>query len=477
MSQLHRMTIAELSRLVSTRQVSPTELTEHFLRRIDRLNPRLNAFTTVAAEQALAEARRLDDEIVRGRTRGPLHGIPIAVKDLTDTAGIRTTYGSCIFADHVPVDDAEPVARLRAAGAIVVGKTATHEFAFGATTNNPHFGPTRNPWSLDHVPGGSSGGAGAAVAAGLVPLSTGSDTGGSIRIPAAACGCVGIKPTHGRVSLRGTYPLAPSLDHVGPLARSAADCATALQVLAAFDAADPWSRRFPDEDFVAAIDAPLRGVRLGIDRRHRPIPVSHAVLAAVDQALDVARALGAEIVEVLLPDATAVTLSASMILLAESHAQHREQFERRRGQYGADVREQLDASAAVDTGTLVQALHARERLTRDVERLFDSKVDAVVLPTMAVTAPPIAAETVVVDDIVLPVAPVMASFTLLADLTRMPAIAVPTGLADDGLPASVQIMGPVGRDALVLRIGHALENALWPGDARWPTGLDEPTRA
>lgn len=469
------MTIADLSRLVSTRQVSPTELTEHFLRRIDRHNPRLNAFTTVAAEQALADARRLTDEITRGFKRGPLHGIPIAVKDLTDTAGIRTTYGSCLFADHVPASDAEPVSRLRAAGAVVVGKTATHEFAFGATTNNPHFGPTRNPWNLDHVPGGSSGGAGAAVAAGLVPLSTGSDTGGSIRIPAAACGCVGIKPTHGRVSLRGTYPLAPSLDHVGPLARSAADCATALQVLAVFDAEDPWSRRFPDENFAGALDASLRGVRIGIDRGHRPIPVSHVVLAAVERALEAAHALGAEIVDVSLPDATAVTLSASMILLAESYAQHREQFERHRARYGPDVREQLDASATVDTATLVQAIHARERLTRDVERLFDSTIDAIVLPTMAVTAPAIAAATVTVGDLVLPVAPVMASFTLLADLTRMPAITIPTALSEDGLPTSMQIMGPFGRDALVLQIGHALENALWPDEKRWPTGLDEST--
>lgn len=474
MAQLHRMTIAELGRLVSTRRISPTELTEHFLRRIERLNPRLNAFTTVAAEQAVSDARRLTDELARGHVRGPLHGIPVGVKDLTDTAGIRTTYGSSLFADHVPANDAEPVSRLRAAGAIIIGKTATHEFAFGATTNNPHFGATRNPWNVDRVPGGSSGGAGAAVSAGLVPMSTGSDTGGSIRIPAAACGCVGIKPTHGRVSLRGTYPLAPSLDHVGPLARTTADCAAALQILGAFDPADPWSRRFPDEDLVAALDAPLRGIRLGIDPAHRPIPVSQVVLAAVDRALDAARTLGAEIVEVRLPDAAEVTLTASMILLAESHAQHRDQLERHRTRYGSDVREQLDASSAVDSGTLVNALHARERLTREMEQLFDSSVDAFLLPTMAVTAPPIDAATVIVDDLVLPVAPVMASFTLLADLTRMPAIAIPTGLADDGLPTSVQITGPVGREALVLRVGHALENALWPAGVRWPTAIDEP---
>ena len=471
MPQLHHLGLAELGRLVSTRQVSPTEIVEHFLERIDRLNPRLNAFTTVAAEQALEAARTLTDEIGRGQSRGPLHGIPVGIKDLTDTAGIRTTYGSRLHADHVPNGDAEPVARLRAAGAVIVGKTATHEFAFGTTTNNPHFGPTRNPWRTAHVPGGSSGGSGAAVAAGLVPLATGSDTGGSIRIPAAACGCVGIKPTHGRVSLRGTYPLAPSLDHVGPLARSSLDCATALQVLSGFDAADPWSRRLPDEDFTAAVDLPLRGLRLGIDPNHRPVPIASCVRAAIDRTVTAASALGAEIVEVSLPDATEVTIAASVILLAEAYAQHRDQLAIHRGLYGPDVGEQLDAGATIDARTLVGALHARERLTREVERLFDSRVDALVLPAMAVTAPAIGAATVEVDDVSLPVAPAMASFTLLADLTRMPAMAIPTGLAPDGLPVSVQIVGPIAHESRVLRIGHALETGLWPARERVPSGI------
>jgi aspartyl-tRNA(Asn)/glutamyl-tRNA(Gln) amidotransferase subunit A len=472
MSQLHQLSITELARLIRTRQVSPLEVVEHFLRRIESINPRLNAFTTVAPEQALDNARTLTDEIMRDKYRGPLHGIPIGVKDLTDTAGIRTTYGSRLFTKHVPNADAEPVARLRAAGAVVLGKTATHEFAFGATTNNPHFGPTRNPWRLDCVPGGSSGGSGAAIAAGLVALSTGSDTGGSIRIPSAACGCVGIKPTHGRVSLRGTHPLAPSLDHVGPLARSAADCALALNVLSSFDPDDPWSRRFPDEDLGAMLDVPLRGVRLGVDRSHRPIPVSDAVAAALERALRVATDLGASVIDIALPDANEVTIAASMILLAESYAQHGDQLAAHRDEYGADVREQLDFSAAVDARTLVHALHARERLTRQVERLFDAGIDAFVLPTMAMTAPAIDAPTVQIDDVVVPVPQAMASFTLLADLTRQPSLAIPCGLASDGLPTSIQLTGAAGREAGVLQIGHALENGLWPAADRRPTGLE-----
>lgn len=466
MSQLHRLAVVELAALVRKRRVSPLELVEHCLRRIDALNDRLNAFTTVAAERALAEARVLTEEIARGHCRGPLHGIPIGVKDLTDTAGIRTTYGSRLFADHVPSADAEPVARLRAAGAVVIGKTATHEFAFGTTTDNPHFGPSRNPWRLACVPGGSSGGAGAAVAADLVPLSTGSDTGGSIRIPAAACGSVGLKPTHGRVSLRGTYPLAPSLDHVGPIGRSASDCAVALTVMSAYDPEDPWSRRFPDEDFVALLDGSLQGIRLGVDRSHQPLPLCEAVVDALDRALAIAADQGAEIVDIRLPDASDVTLAASTLLLAEAHAQHRAQLAAHRPQYGADVRAQLDASAGIDLEGLVHALHARERITRQVERVFETGIDAFVLPTMAVTAPPIDATTVEIGALTVPVAPAMASFTLLADLTRLPAIAIPCGLATDGLPTSVQLTGAAGSDARVLQIGHAIECVLWPPEGR-----------
>jgi aspartyl-tRNA(Asn)/glutamyl-tRNA(Gln) amidotransferase subunit A len=468
MSQLHHLSIADLAALVRARRVSPLELVEHALRRIDALNPSLNAFTTVASEQAIEEARLLTDEIARGHWRGPLHGIPIGVKDLTDTAGIRTTYGSRLFADHVPVADAEPVARLRAAGAVVVGKTATHEFAFGATTDNPHFGPSRNPWQLECVPGGSSGGAGAAVAAGLVPLSTGSDTGGSIRIPAAACGCVGFKPTHGRVSLRGTYPLAPSLDHVGPIARSSPDCALAMNVLSAFDREDPWSRRFTREDFSVGLERPLRGTRIGVDRSHCPAPLGDAASAALDRALAVAAESGAEIIDVHLPDAAEVTLATSMLLLAEAHVQHRDQLAAHRPEYGLDVRAQLDASAAVDVPGLVRALHARERITRQIEFLFEQKIDAFVLPTMAVTAPRIDATTVQIGELEIPVGMALASFTLLADLTRLPTIAIPCGLARDGLPTSVQLTGPYGADANVVRMGHAMESALWPPSERRP---------
>ena len=317
-------------------------------------------------------------------------------------------------------------------------------------------------------PGGSSGGSGAAIGAGLVPLATGSDTGGSIRIPSAACGCVGIKPSFGRVSLRGTYPLASTLDHIGPLARSARDCAVALNVLTGFDALDPWSLAYPGEDLEADIGRPLAGIRVGTAPGYRPIVVAAPVAAAERSALGALADLGAEIVEVSLPSAEAVTMATSIILLAESYARHASQLAANRAAYGEDVREQLDASAGISAQDLVRAQYERARLSREVATLLSERVDVLLLPTMAVTAPPIGARTVEVEGVVVPVAMAMASFTLLQNLTRMPAVAVPVGLGPDALPTSVQVTAPVGADALALRVAHALEEAIWPQTERWP---------
>lgn len=465
---LHRKTLAELSRLISSRAVSPREVVEHFLARIEAENGRLNAFVTVCPEEALRVADELTEELARGRCRGPLHGIPVAIKDLTDTAGLRTTYGSSLFRDHVPQTDATPVALLRAAGAVVVGKTNTHEFALGTTTDNPHYGATHNPWRPGHVPGGSSGGSGSAVAAGLVPLATGSDTGGSIRIPAAACGCVGFKPTHGRVSLHGTFPLASSLDHVGPLARTTEDCALALNVLAGFDSRDPWSRQLPHEDFAAQLERPLRGLRIAVAPRFRPFPLDEAVENGTKAALRALEELGAEIVEIELPDANEVLGVGSTLLIAEAYAEHAERLVTHRDAYGSDVREQLESGRSIDVVSLVRAQHGRERIAREVDERLRHDADALLLPTMAVTAPPIGAVTASVGGVEGPIALAMAAYTLLHDVTRLPAVAIPTGLAPNGLPTSVQISTADGRDTLALAIGHALERRLWQQERRWP---------
>jgi len=292
---LTHLSLHELSRRIQSRQTSPPEAVDAHLERIEALNPRLNAFITVCAEEARRAAREAEREIARGRSRGPLHGVPIGAKDIIETAGVRTTHGSGFFAQNVPAEDAECIRRLKAAGAIVIGKCNTHEFAAGSTTKNPHYGACRNPWDLERIPAGSSGGSAAAVAAFLCPGALGTDTGGSVRGPAAVCGVVGLKPTYGRVSLRGVFPNAPTLDHVGPLARAARDCALLLQGMAGYDPSDPASEEAPVPDFAAGIGEGVRGLRLGLCEDLHLAEVDRAVLEAFGEAVQVLRRLGAEV--------------------------------------------------------------------------------------------------------------------------------------------------------------------------------------
>jgi len=463
---LHRKSVAELSAEIAKGAVSPSELTDALLARIERANPAMNAYVTVCAEEARRDARRLTEELARGRSRSPLHGIPFAVKDLMDTAGVRTTYGSSLFRDHVPAADAEPVARLRAAGAVMLGKTNTHEFACGATTTNPHYGATHNPWRHGYVPGGSSGGSGAAVGGGLAPLATGSDTGGSIRIPSALCGVVGLKPTHGRVSLRGTYPMAESCDHVGPIARTTRDCALALNAMAGYDADDPWSRRFPEEDFTRDLERPLRGRKVAVAPAFLASPLSSGVAANLERAVATLRQLGAEIVVVTLPPAEDV-LAVATFIWAETYVHHAHQLAENPEAYGADVRTNLEIGKAVDLVAMGQAQHGRERIARAFETVLTDEADALVLPTTPIEAPAIGDELADVGGVALPITYLLAAYTLVHNITRLPTIAVPSGLGARDLPTSVQLTAAPGREALVLNVAHQLEGALWPVEQRW----------
>lgn len=465
---LTRLGVAELAAAIAAKELSPVEVVDAHLARIEAENPALNAYVTVAADAARREAEALADELVRSGPRGPLHGIPFAVKDLQDTAGLRTTYGSSFFASHVPGADAESVARLRAAGAIVLGKANTHEFACGVTTTNPHHGTTRNPWRRDRVPGGSSGGSAAAVAAGLAPFATGTDTGGSIRMPAAVCGCVGIKPSFGRVSTRGTYPMAASLDHVGPIARSARDCALALNAMAAFDARDPWSRRFPDEDFTRLLGASLRGRRIGLDPDFAPTALQASVQQNLERALTALRSLGVEVVELDLPAAADVLTAGFTLIAGEVQDVHGERFAANPAGYGEDLRVLLRGGAGLPGATVARALHRREELARAFELAFHS-VDALIGPTLAIQAPPIGAEQVSIGGVDVDVTVAMASWTVVHNVSRLPTVAVPSGLGDEGLPTSVQISTAPGEEALALALADALETALWPPSERWPS--------
>src|SRR5437773_1756960 len=335
------MTITEAAVALRARRISATELTSMALDRITKLDPKLNAFITVMQENARAQARQADEELAQGLDRSPLHGIPVAVKDVFSTQGVRTTCGSKVFADFVPKGDAAVVEKLKAAGAVLIGKTNMHELAYGITSTNPHFGAVRNPWDLERIPGGSSGGSGSAVAADLVFMAMGSDTGGSIRIPASFCGTVGLKPTSGRVSRYGVMPLDFSLDHMGPLTRTVRDTALVMNAIAGFDARDDTSSRQPVDDYLPPNHASLRGTRIGVPENFFNKRIEAAVAEAVKASLERAESQGARLVPITVPDPEAINTIGRVILLSEASALL-ERYANRRADIGADVLALLD---------------------------------------------------------------------------------------------------------------------------------------
>jgi aspartyl-tRNA(Asn)/glutamyl-tRNA(Gln) amidotransferase subunit A len=451
------LSIAELAGLMRARTVSAVEVTEAHLARIERLNPTLNAFVTVMAAAARVAARRADAELSAGRWRGPLHGVPIGIKDIFDTAGVRTTHGSSFYRDNVPTEDAEAVRRLKEAGAVPIGKCNTHEFAAGSTTNNPWYGPTRNPWALDRSPGGSSGGSGAAVAAFLCPGATGSDTGGSIRGPAACCGIVGLKPTYGRVSIRGIYPNAVSLDHAGPLTRTARDAGLLLAAMAGYDRRDPTSADVPVPDFTAGIEAGVGGLRLALCPDLHLIEVDGAVTRALDEATRVLGGLGAKIETVGFPRASEVQATREALSRGEFLALHRARFAAHPEGYGADLHPRFAEGGRVTLDDYIRACRTREALRRELDELL-RVVDAIVLPTAPSEAPLIATGASRVNGKDVTFASGLAMRQVI-NVVGLPAVAVPIGFGESGLPLSMQIVGPAWGEAGILRIAHAYEVA------------------
>ncbi|MFQ5826555.1 MAG: amidase, partial [Dehalococcoidia bacterium] len=359
------LTIGELSPLLKKRQVSPVELTQAVLERIEKLNERLNAYITVCPEEALGAAREAERAILAGNYLGPLHGIPIALKDLYNTKGIRTTSGSRIMADFVPAEDGTVVERLKRAGAIIPGKTNLHEFALGATSENPHYGPARNPWDTERITGGSSGGSAAAVAASLATGAMGSDAGGSIRIPACLCGIVGLKPTYGRVSRAGATPLSWSLDTMGPLARSVEDAALMLGAIAGHDPRDSSSSRAPVPDYTRNLREGVKGLRVGLPREYFFETLEDEVREAVGEAIRVLEGLGASPVEVSLPRAERGPQIAWLIISGEAASIHQEWLRTRADEYGEDVRLRLEMGLFLTATQYIRAQRARMVLKRD----------------------------------------------------------------------------------------------------------------
>jgi aspartyl-tRNA(Asn)/glutamyl-tRNA(Gln) amidotransferase subunit A len=447
------LTIAEAARLIEQRELSPVELVDSRLARIQRFDGKLHSFIRVLADEARAAARTAEAEIAAGKYRGPLHGIPIGLKDIYETAGVATTGHSKVMQDHVPKADAFSVARLKAAGAIVMGKLATHEFALGGPSFDLPWPPARNPWDLSRFTGGSSSGTGASVAAGLVLGGTGSDTGGSIRGPAAFCGLAGIKPTYGLISRMGILPLAFSLDHAGPMAWTAEDCAILLQAMAGHDPADPGSANHPIPDYRAALAGEVKGLRIGLirhfyERDNETNAATRAAIAAASQTLE---DLGCSVREVTLSPLADWAACGMAIMQCEAYAIHEANLRARFTDYGEIFRDRMALAGLVTGADYVQALRRRRELIGELDRAM-ADLDLVMTAAAPSEAPPI-------DSVPKFAILERPSLTIAFNVTGSPAMSVCCGYTDAGLPLSFQLVGKRFADATVLRLAHAYEQA------------------
>jgi len=470
-SDLNFLSIESLAALLRRRKLSPVELTRSLLDRVACLNPKLNAFLTVTADRALADARRAEKEILAGRWRGPLHGVPISLKDNIWTRGIRTTAGSRILADFVPDRDATVARRLRRAGAVLLGKTNMHEFAYGVTNANPHYGPARNPWDLARIPGGSSGGSAAALAAGLCFASIGSDTGGSIRIPAALCGIVGLKPTFGRVSCFGVIPLAHSLDHTGPLARTVADAAIVLRAIAGRDPLDPTTSARPVPDYPQALRRKPARVRLGWPREYFWEMLDPEVRRIAESAAHSFADLGATIEEVSLPHLRASEDSSTHIALAEARQFHESSgwYPARAADYGEDVRKRLELASDVRAVDYLAAFAFRKLLSADFDAAF-SRVDALLAPSTPIPAPLLDEKLVSIGAQEESVRSALLRLNRPANFTGPPAMSIPCGFTSSGLPVGLQLIGRSFDEQALLRLALLFEQSN-PVHSRHPSSL------
>ncbi len=460
--ELAFLSISELARLFRTRKLSPVELTKHFLARIDRLNPELNAYLTVTSELALAQAKKAEAELCgpRGnkshRDRGSLHGIPLSLKDNIHTAGIRTTVGAKFLKDFIPEKDAQIVIRLKAAGAILLGKTNLHEFAYGVTTNNPHYGPTRNPWDTSRIPGGSSGGAAAATAAGLCVAAIGTDTGGSIRIPASLCGIVGFKPTLHRVSVDGVVPLSPTLDCVGPLARSGEDAAILLDAISD-------SRRGEQPLSKSSASRSKKKFTLGIPKEFFFEVLSEEVRISFESTLKTLRRHCFATKEISIPLLNETEKAGNDIAWAEATHYHQKMdwFPKHSADYGEDVRARLEIGTRVTATTYLEAMELRENFIRQFHAaISESSIDALVVPTTPIPAPLISEESTTINGKDHATRALLLRLNRPANLAGVPANSIPCGLSASGLPLGLQLIGPSSSEASLVSISRALEETI-----------------
>jgi aspartyl-tRNA(Asn)/glutamyl-tRNA(Gln) amidotransferase subunit A len=447
--QLHLLDLSEASRAVQKKEVSPVELTQACLARIEKLNPHLNAFITVTGTEALDAARKAEAEIARGEWKGPLHGIPLAVKDLIETAGVKTTAASAVLQDNVPNADAEVIRRLKSAGAILLGKLNLHEFAYGGSGVIGHFGPARNPWNTAHITGGSSSGSAAAVAACLCYGAIGTDTAGSIRLPAACCGITGLKPTYGLVSARGVVPLSWSLDHVGPMARTAVDAALMLQVIAAYDPQDIGSQKFPPVYYPSAIEESIATLRIGVAHDYWN-EVDGEIKSAVDSAVAALAKITSGAQDIGLSTETDRTL-----VRCEAYAYHQKYLPEKEKNYDPETLRRIGSGADVTAPQYIQAQRELLQQRRQILQMF-KRIDLILTPTMPLLAQTFT-ELQAAPDKLRNKEMIMLRNTRPFNVYGLPSISVNCGFSKSGLPIGLQIIGAPGSEGSVLGLAHAYQ--------------------
>jgi len=447
--------IEELSSLIKSKQLSPVELTNSVIEQTEKYNGKINAYIAETADAARKTAEVIEKEITNGNYRGPLHGIPLAIKDNLYFKDELTTIGSLIHKNHYPEAESTVVAKLRDAGAIFTGKLNMHEYAYGGTNDNPHFGSAKNPWDLTRIPGGSSGGSGAALAADMTIASVGTDTAGSVRIPASACGVIGLKPTFGKVSKFGAFPLSWSLDHIGPMAKTVKDAAILLEAISGYDEKDPTSVYTDQVPYSSLLNGDVKNMRIGVNEDYFFHMVDSGVEQLVRKAIQTFKELGATIVEVDIPELRHSEYTELITMASEASAIHHENLQKRISEYGNDVRILLELGELIPAVDYLHAQQIRRHINQAFSRVYEN-VDILISPTLPFTASPIGDDLVTINGEEVGFLEHVIRLTGPGNVTGLPAISVPCGLID-GLPAGLQLMGPAFKEETILNAAYALE--------------------
>lgn len=455
---LTTLTVARLAELIRSKAVSPVEIADAFLRRIEEVEPRLNAFITRLDDHARRAAATAEAEIMAGEYRSPFHGIPVGLKDIFWTRGIRTTSGSLLDADFVPQVDSAVASRLTAAGAFCIGKLHMTEFAFDGTSRNHHYGPARNPWDTARMAGGSSSGSGVAVASGEAPIALGTDTGGSVRVPAALCGVTGFKPTYGLISRFGVTPLSWSMDHVGPLSRTVEDAALALNVLAGHDPRDRASVDSPVRDYTQDLDRGISGMRIGVPKEYVWDMVDNEVRQAFDSAMKTLESLGATVVEVSIPDLELINPAGSVVQTSEAATIHRPRLLASGDRYDPVIRRRFESGLFIPAEAYLTAQRVRARCRQHILDTLE-RVDLLAVPTTSIPAPFIEQERIAVNGQEVSTREAVLRITRIFSAAGLPAISVPCGFTEARLPIGLQLVGKPLADAEVLQAAHAYQSA------------------